>query len=271
MRVDELGAIVQEAQAGSASAIEALIIALQDRIYSFAIKFFWNPQDAEEATQEAFIKIVTKLDSFRGESKFSTWAYKVASNHFLSLKSIKTIPKMSFDEFEEGLNAGLAMQIEATSSITDSALVFEAKVGCSLAMLQCLDSQNRVVYVLGEILEFSTKEGAFILDISESDFRQKLHRSRESLHAFMNKNCGLVSKSASCKCRNQVQPAIQVKKISPSKLLFDDFASSDEIVGQIDQLIKAVEVFHLTDKSKKPLSIAKHIKSIIAVSLKSSN
>lgn len=272
MSVDELDAIVKEAKSGSASAVEALVVALQDRIFAFALKFFWNPQDAEEATQEAFIKIVTKLDSFRGESKFSTWALKVASNHFLNLKSVKPSPQISFEDFEMGLDAGLAMSLQnQTPAATTSLLIFEAKAGCSLGMLQCLDHQNRMVYVLGEVLEFSAEEGAFILDISDADFRQRLHRSRERLHAFMNKNCGLVSKGAKCRCKKQVEPAISTKKINPSRLLFSDFASSGEIEEQIDSLINEVEIFHLTDQSKKPLSIAKHIKAVLATSVKSSD
>jgi len=267
--MDDLELIVKEAQQGSATAIEALVIALQGRIYSYAVKFFWNPQDAEEATQEAFIKIITRLESFRGESKFSTWAYKVASNHFLNMKQVKTFPQISFENFEVGLEKGLAHYDQSPQVAAEKALVFEAKAGCSLAMLQCLDHQSRLVYVLGEVLEFSSKEGAFILDMSDVDFRQKLHRSRERLHAFMKKNCGLVSKKANCKCSKQVSPAIQMGKIEPQNLLFSDFIAPDEIERQIDTLLKEVEVFHLTNKTAKNLQIAKHIKSILAVSIKS--
>lgn len=267
--MDDLELIVKEAQQGSATAIEALVIALQGRIYSYAVKFFWNPQDAEEATQEAFIKIITRLESFRGESKFSTWAYKVASNHFLNMKQVKTFPKISFETFEDGLGKGLNHIDQSPLVVADNTLVFEAKAGCSLAMLQCLDHQSRLVYVLGEVLEFSSKEGAFILDISDDDFRQKLHRSRHSLHAFMNKNCGLVSKKANCRCSKQVAPAIQIGKIKPQNLLFNDFIEPDEVERQIDSLLKEVEVFHLTNKTKKNLQIAKHIKSVLAISIKS--
>lgn len=269
MQVDELEALVNEVKKGSASAVEALVISLQDRIFTYAVKFFWNPQDAEEATQEALIKIVTKLDSFRGESKFSTWAYKVASNHFLTLKQAKISPLMSLEDFENGLNAGLNLGLNSRESTDEKAMVFEAKAGCSLAMLQCLNHHSRLVYVLGEIFEFTSKEGAFILDITESDFRQKLHRCRESLHSFMNKNCGLVSKSAKCSCKKQVNPAIHLGKINPSKLLFSDFFTSKEIENQIDDLLTEAQVFHLTDKSQKPLQIAKHVKAVLAVSIES--
>lgn len=260
---DDLKELVEKAKNGSASAIEGLVIALQKSVYNLALKFFWNPQIAEEATQEVFIRVFTSLSTFKFESRFSTWVHRIATNHFINLSKQNPSPiRITFEDFENNLSLGLEENHEIKSYPTqiEKVLVFEAKAGCSLGMLQCLDREHRLAYVVGEILEFSTEEAAYILDISEDNFRQRLHRSKEKIKRFMNKNCGLVSKTAPCKCQKQVVPAVKSKKIDPSNLLFSDFSSSEKIQQDISRLLSEVEVFNLTNEKSKPLKIAEKVR-----------
>lgn len=73
-------------QAGDHSALEAVVLAIQDDVYGLAIRMFWHPADAEDATQEILVRIVTSLDRFRGERAFTTWLYWVAVNYLLTTR-----------------------------------------------------------------------------------------------------------------------------------------------------------------------------------------
>ena len=78
--------LVRLVQSGSKEALELLISRHQRWIYNIALRMVYLPQDAEDATQEIFIKVLTKLSTFRGESQFRTWLYRLAINHLLNMK-----------------------------------------------------------------------------------------------------------------------------------------------------------------------------------------
>jgi DNA-directed RNA polymerase specialized sigma24 family protein len=78
--------LVELAKAGNRTALEKLILRHQAWIYNIAIRMVFQPDDAEEVTQEVLVKVITKLSTFKGESKFRTWLYRIAANHVLNLK-----------------------------------------------------------------------------------------------------------------------------------------------------------------------------------------
>ncbi len=79
-------ALVQAARAGDRDALDALVSQIQTRLYNLAVRMLWHPADAEDATQEILIKIVTHLADFRGESQFGTWCWRIATNHLLTTR-----------------------------------------------------------------------------------------------------------------------------------------------------------------------------------------
>jgi DNA-directed RNA polymerase specialized sigma24 family protein len=78
--------LVERAKAGSREALEKLILRHQAWIYNIAVRMVFQPQDAEEVTQEVLIKAITHLDAFQGNSQFRTWLYRIAANHVLNMK-----------------------------------------------------------------------------------------------------------------------------------------------------------------------------------------
>src|SRR5437660_1795096 len=79
-------ALVDQAMSGDRGALEKLVLRHQAWIYNIAIRMVFHPQDAEEVTQEVLVKVITKLSTFKGESKFRTWPYRIAANHALNMK-----------------------------------------------------------------------------------------------------------------------------------------------------------------------------------------
>ena len=99
-------------------------------------------------------------------------------------------------------------------------LVEEAKNGCTMGMLLCLDRKQRLIFTLGEILGASDTVGGEVLEMTADNFRQCLARARRDLHSFMNNQCGLVNKSNPCRCpkktRGFIEQATSIPTISCS-------------------------------------------------------
>jgi RNA polymerase sigma factor (sigma-70 family) len=82
----EMEALVDKALEGDLESLEELIAGLQDRVYGLAIRMLSHPSDAEDATQEILLKVVTNLANFQKKSSFTTWVYRIASNHLLTTR-----------------------------------------------------------------------------------------------------------------------------------------------------------------------------------------
>ena len=79
-------ALVARARSGDRRALDQLLREMKDLIYNLAIRMLGSPADAEDASQEILIRLVTGLDAFRGDSSFRTWVYRVASNQLLTTR-----------------------------------------------------------------------------------------------------------------------------------------------------------------------------------------
>src|SRR6266852_1838616 len=79
-----LDQLVELARDGNEEALVAVVRAIQDRIYNLALRMLWHPSDAEDATQEILLKVITRLRQFRRESTFMTWVYQIATNHLFT-------------------------------------------------------------------------------------------------------------------------------------------------------------------------------------------
>ncbi|HLG77164.1 MAG TPA: RNA polymerase sigma factor, partial [Ktedonobacteraceae bacterium] len=201
---------------------------VQGRIYGIAIRMLGHPQDAQDAMQEILLKIVTHLSSFRGDSSFTTWAYRIAVNHLLTMRKRRAeLNSVSFEELAEQIDMGLTIAGAAQATDADqSLLVEEMKIECTQGMLLRLDREQRVAYILGEIFEVSSQEGAFILEITSEAFRQRLTRARKALRTFMQGTCGLVNPANPCRCERQVCAALKMGKLKPQHLPFTQHPAS---------------------------------------------
>ena len=127
--------LVARAQEGDRAALETVIAGMRDRIYNLALRMLWHPADAEDATQEILVRLVTHLGSFRGESTFSTWAYRVASNYLLTTRKRRAErEELTFERFAEQLDEGLAPDVPGPAAeVENRLLVEEVKLGCTRA------------------------------------------------------------------------------------------------------------------------------------------
>lgn len=237
---------------GDHGALDALVRELQRDVYGIALRMLWNREDAEDATQEILVRIVTRLSQFDFRSKLRTWAYRVAVNFVLDVKKSATERlHMTFDTLGDSLADGLGADGPADGE--GSLLLEEVKVGCSMAMLQCLDRPHRLAYVLGDIMEMSGPEAAEALDISADLFRKRLQHARAAVLSFTKAHCGLVSEAAPCQCNRQVASAVRTGRVDTHHLAFagarSSFLDSRAMIQQVDEARRAV-VLHRTSHPK---------------------
>jgi len=106
--------LVRHTIEGNRNAREDFVRALQDNLYGFALRMLCNREDAEYATQEIQVRIVTHLSQFDFRSKLQTWAYRIAVNYILDVKK-STVERLhlSFEQFAEDLTTGLSLEAPA--------------------------------------------------------------------------------------------------------------------------------------------------------------
>jgi RNA polymerase sigma factor (sigma-70 family) len=237
--------LVQQAQSGNREALESLVRRHQAWIYNIALRMLYYPHDAEDTTQEILIKLITKLSTFQGRSSVRTWLYRIAVNHVLNQKRRDWEERLNFQEYGRGLDSTPDLDLPDPSSVPVDVklLVEEAEIGCTSGMLLCLDREQRVIYILGEIFGVTDAVGAEFLEISRENFRQKLARARRDLHNFMHDKCGLVNRANPCRCARKTQGFIKAGLLNADTLLFarEHVTKVKEVAPKKHQALNALD------------------------------
>jgi RNA polymerase sigma factor (sigma-70 family) len=151
--------LVVRARIGDRTALENLIERHQAWIYNIALRMLFHPQDAEDATQEVLVKVVTRLSSFEGRSTFRTWLYRIVANHLLNVRRGREELKITtFSAYGDGLDNTPDLDPPDPKGVSpdENLLVTEAMLACTSGMLLCLDREQRLAYTLGQSLESAT-------------------------------------------------------------------------------------------------------------------
>jgi RNA polymerase sigma factor (sigma-70 family) len=237
--------VLERALAGDRKALGELIRSVQDRVYNLALRMLWHPEDAQDATQEILIRIVTHLASFERQCAFSTWVYRIACNTLLSTRKRRAEhPEVTFEAFA----AGLAAPSEPAEDLAPQErrlLVQEVKVGCSQAMLLALDREHRIVFILAEIMGFGSDVGAQVLSIEPSTFRKRLSRARERLGSFLMHHCGLADPAVACRCEGRIGAAKARGHVDPNHLLFAGKPTIDLPKITVDRVTSELDGFEV--------------------------
>lgn len=263
--------LVQQAKEGHRDALEELVRRIQDRVYGLALRMLGHPADAEDAAQEILIKLITHLDGFRGECAFTTWAYRIASNHLLTTRKRRAEQlEMTFELFEDQIQKETAaFSFDSPLDAEQGLIVEEIRISCMQGMMLCLERDIRLVFILGEVFKVTSIEGAYILDITPETFRKRLSRSRAQIRRFMMKNCSLIDPDNPCHCDN-VGPKVRTGWIDPDNLLFAGHpchAKKDadimDRLGELDEIGRVAALFHSYPEYAAPGSFVGIIRELL--------
>jgi RNA polymerase sigma factor (sigma-70 family) len=259
---NELRRLALAAGEGDSAALDRVVSAVQDDVYRLALRMLWHPDDAADATQEALIRIMTRIASYRGEAAFRTWAYRVASNHILNWRQSRVEQEnLTFRRYGQELDEGLA---EPDTARPDAGLLAEeVKLGCTLGMLLCLDRRHRLAYVLSDVFDLPSSDAAFICDVTPAAFRKRASRARTLLRQFVGEHCGLVNKSAACRCDRRIKAALSTGRVQPDDLHFASHVTPGAAVGEMERLHDLASLMRSHPDYAAPEAVSSAVNDVI--------
>lgn len=228
----ELLTLIEQATAGNKEALETVVLSVQDLVFNLSLRMLGTFPDAEDASQDILLKVITHLSSFRQDSSFSTWVFSIAVNHLMNYKNhmFAKYP-LSFEFYGDDIVNGKIGDVpDLTQDVEKSILAEELKMSCTNVLLQCLDPDSRCIFILGTMFKVDSRIAGDILGISPEAYRQRLSRVRKRVAEFLSEYCGEYGKG-NCRCANRVNYAIQNRRISPDRL---DFTRARPIDGAIE-------------------------------------
>lgn len=231
--------LVKAATGGSRDALATLVAGLQRPIFNLAIRMLADAADAEDATQEILIKIITRLGDIREPASAGAWAFRTACRHLVHVRTRSRVEslRLGFPAFAADLSEGLEDLPDGEAKDAEMmALIEQVKVGCTLALLTCLSRPVRAAYILGEILEMSDREAAFALGLEPAAFRQRLRRGRALVGEFVQLHCGIVTAEAACRCDRRVRQAVRLGRAGRP----DEICAADRSALNIAEVRAAV-------------------------------
>jgi len=263
---ETLEELARRAIDGDRDALDRLVRDLQDDVYGLALRMLWNREDAEDATQDILVRVVTRLAQFDFRSRLKTWVYRIAVNQILDVKkSPVERMELSFARFADDLVDGLSS--DGPGDAERSLLTEEVKIGCTLGMLQCLDRPHRLAYILGEIFELPGPEAAHVMAISPALFRKRLQQARTDVTAFTRRHCGLVSDTAACRCNHRVPRAVRLGRVREDVLHFAGKASSYHetraYVRRVEEAKRALEVHRSSQPRASSVELTRRLIRVI--------
>lgn len=184
-------ALVRQCQEGDSRAMQRLIVKYQDRIYNTVLKISGNRDDAAELTQDTFVKVIEKVNTFKYESTFYTWLFRIAVNLTLNYCSRRLKLKMhSIDrpvttDAEKG--AGKLSDFLANRNSFNPVLLAQRKETCQIIAqaLTKLDDQQRAIIVLRDIEQMAYAEIAETMDMELGTVKSRLSRARNGLRNIL--------------------------------------------------------------------------------------
>lgn len=224
---EELQSLVMKATSGDKEALEMLVTGVQDIIFNLSLRMLGTFADAEDATQDILLKMITHLSSFRGDSSFTTWVFSIAANHLKNYKKhMFAHYPLSFEYYGEDIQNGKIQDVpDLTQNVEKDILAEELKMSCTNVMLQCLDTESRCIFILGTMFKVDSRIAGDILGMTPEAYRQRLSRIRKKMADFLGQYCGEYG-SGKCKCKDRVNYAIQNHRINPVQL---DYVAATEI------------------------------------------
>jgi RNA polymerase sigma-70 factor (ECF subfamily) len=226
------------------------------KVYNLAYRLTGNSHDAEDVTQETFLRVYKGLKTFREESTIYTWIYRIAVNTSLRIK--RKLDRAYIDSLEEKIELfknEVPEEVNRWESNPEERYLYdellrEIRRECYHFMTFRLSDEQRVVYVLRVVLGFSLDDISGILEIDKNTVKARLQRAKSNLSSYFSGRCQWFEGESSCNCQSRIGFALSFAPDILSRLKnfpYDNniktiIRSSLEKFRNIDDIYKSLPV-----------------------------
>ena len=180
--------IIEKVRRGDTNAFGYLVEKHQKLVYNLALKMLGNPEDAEDAAQEAFIKAYRSIESFRGDSKFSVWLYKLTNNVCLDMLRKRREATVSLSVEDENGSDDTEIEIADARFSPDDVYEKKEMLEALRKGLSELDEEFRSVLVLREVNGLSYDEIGKVLNLDPGTVKSRIFRARKKLCTILTRD-----------------------------------------------------------------------------------
>ena len=174
---------IEQAQAGDQTAFTQLVEAYQTPVYNLAYRMLGNSVEAENAAQETFIRMYTKLDTYDPERKFSSWLLAIASHYCVDVLRRRRMNYLSLDDLPPMVELSMPKAAQP-----EQVVVREQNASAVQRLLATLPPNYRIPVVLRYWYDMSYREIAETMGVTESTIKTRLHRARAKLARHASKS-----------------------------------------------------------------------------------
>ena len=180
--------LIEESRKGNVDAFEELIKDYKKSAYNIALRVMRNVEDAEDASQEALIKIFKNISSFNMDSTFKVWMYRIVVNTCIDFKRRKSINAVSIDETID-LGSGREIQREISDESNNPDALIERNYSTQLVndAINMLEDDFKTIIILRDIKGFTYDEISEILACNLGAVKSRLSRGRKRLKELLEK------------------------------------------------------------------------------------
>lgn len=169
---------------GDSSAFEILVRKYEKLVSTCVYSIVSNPDDTLDVSQDVFLKVYKAIGTFKGDSEFSTWLYRIAKNTALDFVRKRKQSTVSIDSSgEEG--EGFDLPDEHTSSNPEKSALQNEKIEKLRKAILLLSDEHREIIILRDLNDYSYEEIASKLEIEQGTVKSRLYRAREALRKIL--------------------------------------------------------------------------------------
>jgi len=170
---------INKIKQGDTSAFATLVNKHKDMVFTICVKIVKKPEDAEELAQDVFMKVYDKLDTFRGDARFSTWLYRIAYNAAISKTRKRRLEVEALDDFT--INNYSIDDIKEELQTINS----EEQQQILKSAMETLSEDDYLIIKLFYLKELAIKDISEITGLSQANIKVKLHRIRKKMYSQM--------------------------------------------------------------------------------------
>lgn len=230
-----------------------------EMVYKLALGLTGNADDAEEVTQETFLRAFRSYHTFREECAFSTWIYRIAiniANDYLRQRTKFPVPALTEDH---GFVLEEILDPNPENNPENELLASQIRMKCLHSLTECLQFEQRKIFCLAITLGLPHKLVAEILECSVGSIKTALNRAKHRWFGYMEDRCQLINKSGTCSCRQWVKFGLSQGWLKPQAAALPP-PDTTQVREEISQLKALRNIYQSTSKNTADESFAKRIR-----------